>query len=237
MPRERLYGGMSALVYVSMLLALVSGAWAKPKFKILLETSSGYFTGPLTLDSQGNLYGVSSAGGAYNEGTVFKLSPGANGKWTQTVLASFDGTDGYLPNGGLVFDGQGNLYGTARGSTQQNEGGTLFEVSPGSNGWELSLLYAFCLQYHCPDGGGPWAGVVMDSYGNLYGTAEGGEFGDGVVYELTPGSGGWTETSALSFGGADGATPYDQLIFDTSGNLYGTTAQGGKYSGGHCCPN
>jgi uncharacterized repeat protein (TIGR03803 family) len=142
----------------------------------------------------------------------------------QTVLYNFTGgSDGGWPEGGLTMDGAGNLYGTTYyGGT--NDAGTVFELSPnGSGGWTETVLHSFT---GGADGGFPYvANVIFDSAGNLYGTAEhGGAYGYGVVYELSPGAGGWTETVLYNFtGGASGGYPVSGLIMDGLGNLYGVT--------------
>ncbi len=181
--------------------------------------------GGMVLDTQGNLYGTTWGGGAYRSGTVFKLTPGG----TETVLYSFaGGADGLAPSGDLVLDAQGNLYGTTfygggNGCWESYGCGTVFKLTP--NGAE-TVLYRF-IGY--PGGSQPNGGLVFDSQGNLYGTTNlnwyGGESGYGTVFKLTPGG---TETVLYTFtGGADGANPLAGLIFDTEGNLYGTTRSGG----------
>ncbi len=219
-----------SLTVLALAVVLLSTAWAKPKFKILQTVPGGLFSG-LTFDAQGNLYGVTGAGGDYNHGTIFELTPGANG-WTLTTIHSFDGQDGGTPNGGLIFDAAGNLYGTSpSGGTG---GGNVFEMTPGSSGWAFNVLYNFCLQYHCPDGGGPQAGVIIGDGGNLYGTtAGGGSVGEGVVFELTSASETWDESVLYSFDGNKGKVgvqPYAPLIVDHAGILYGSTTLGGKIS-------
>ena len=107
--------------------------------------------------------------------------------------------------------------------------GTVFELSP--NGTE-TVLYSFG---GGADGQNPSAGLIFDTSGNLYGTTvNGGTYGHGTAFELSPsGAGGWTETVLYSFGsGSDGQNPSAGLIFDASGNLYGTTQNGGLYGGG-----
>ncbi len=143
----------------------------------------------LILDSAGNLYGTTEEGGTGTGcyqgcGTVFKLIPGKNGAWTRKILHNFnlDGVDGVDPIGGLIFDKNGNLYGTTA-SGGANGVGTVYELTPGNGKWTEKVLHAF----NGKDGAGPWAGLVMDKAGHLYGTtAEGGTHMDGVVFEITP---------------------------------------------------
>ena len=153
----------------------------------------------LILDGAGNLYGTTSNGGTV-WGTVFELSPPPQqgGTWTETVLYAFGGNttgDGCYPEGKLVFDGAGNLYGT----TSQCGGGTVsagtvFELTPAGDGtWNEIVLHRFCAGGgNFSDGADPLAGVVFDQAGNLYGTAYAGGargIGPGTVYELSPGAG------------------------------------------------
>jgi uncharacterized repeat protein (TIGR03803 family) len=207
-------------------------------------------TSPLTLDPKGNLYGTTSSGGDSSNcnlafapgcGTVFELSPNGSGGWTETILYNFQGdTDGEVSMAGLVFDQAGNLYGTTSAgglpagcvAKFQAGCGTVFELSPsGSGGWTETILYRFQPRN---DSALPMAGLIFDQAGNLYGTATfGGSSGAGTAFELSPNaSGGWTETILYSFsGGSDGASPFSPVIFDQSGNAYGTTLGGG----GVCC--
>jgi uncharacterized repeat protein (TIGR03803 family) len=151
-------------------------------------------------------------------------------EWKETVLHAFRGTsDGLAPYGRVIADAAGNLYGTtAFGGT--SGAGIVFELAnPGAPaGWTENILYTFT---GGSDGSQPWAGLIFDAAGNLYGTTYlGGTANAGAVYELTPGQGGaWTETVLYSFaGGADGLGPQGDLNFDLAGNLYGTTTKGGS---------
>ncbi|HTT84224.1 MAG TPA: choice-of-anchor tandem repeat GloVer-containing protein [Rhizomicrobium sp.] len=180
----------------------------------------------LIADKAGNLYGTTDEGGCgsceYGAGTVFKIAP--NG--TETVLLSFNGSDGNSPRAGLIMDSAGNLYGTTWAGGA-NEGGDVFELAP--DGTE-TVLYNFCSQPNCSDGDGPYAGLLRDSQGNLYGTTSiGGANGScsngcGTVFKLAPDG---TETVLYNFcqqqNCADGADPSAALIADNAGNLYSTT--------------
>ncbi len=150
---------------------------------------------------------------------------------TPTVLYAFTGgSDGGDPNATLIADDDGNLYGTTLSGGQFGQG-TVFELSPnGNGGWNESVLYSFCSKANCADGASPeYSSLIPDGNGNLYGTAsQGGANGDGVVFELSPGTP-WTEAVLYSFGSypGDGITPANGVIMDSPGNLYGTTEQGG----------
>ena len=178
----------------------------------------------LIMDSAGNLYGTTTSGGANDHGTVFKI--GAAG--TESVLYSFGATasDGQQPYAGLLADSAGNLYGTTYIGGANNRG-TVFKIS--AAGTE-SLLYSFGAT--ASDGVGPYADLITDSAGNLYGTTEQGGANDkGTVFKISAAG---TESVLYSFGatGTDGATPYASLIVDSAGNLYGTTYGGGANGNG-----
>jgi uncharacterized repeat protein (TIGR03803 family) len=175
-----------------------------------------YPFGGLIRDSAGNLYGTTSTGGASGFGTVFKLDAGG----AETLLYSFTGgLDGANPQAGVIRDGAGNLYGTAVGGGTSGNG-VVFKVTPAG---KERVLFNFT---GGEDGGSPYAGLVGDSAGNLYGTTSaGGAFAWGTIFELDKAG---TETVLYSFtGGADGSCPMAALIQDSVGNLYGTTEFGG----------
>ena len=137
--------------------------------------------GPLTMDSDGNLYGTTANGGAYRQGTVYKLSL-SGGTWNLTTLYDFQGgNDGGVSWAGVVFDSAGNLYGTTE-SGGNSAPGVVFELT--LSGTE-TVLYDF--QREGTDGYYPYAGLVEDSDGNLYGTTlSGGTAGVGTVFEVSP---------------------------------------------------
>jgi len=197
----------------------------------------GYPQASLIFDSAGNLYGTTGGVEGYC-GTVFKLSPGPDGQWTETVLHDF-GKPLLKPNGGchlagnLVFDSAGNLYSTTWIGGANINFGCVFKLTPQPKGeWKETVIHSFGVT----GGSVPVSGLIIDAEGNLYGTNSGGgnescEFGCGNVFKLTPGAHGkWTETVLNSFNGLDGASPYASLILDSAGNLYGTTAWGGNAS-------
>lgn len=149
-----------------------------------LGTVNGlYPQGPLLRDAAGNFYGVTATGGGYDCGTVFKLDSAG----IETILYNFVGTpDGCQPQGGLIWDVKGNLYGATREGGKG--GGTIYRLDTGGN---ITVLYSFT---GGSDGNEPWGTLVRDKSGTLYGATEGGgdmscgtnNFGCGVVFKLEP---------------------------------------------------
>jgi uncharacterized repeat protein (TIGR03803 family) len=179
----------------------------------------------LTADVHGNFYGTTTSGGidgAY--GVVFELSPNDVGGWNETVLYSFNlGLGGSYPAfSPLIFDKVGNLYGTASAGGAHGAG-VVFELSPAGSDWTETVIYSFCAATDCADGAYPTSGIIMDSTGNLYGTTSGSYGGGntGVVFELSPSGGGWTEQVIYSF---ENLTTYPQntgLTMDDHRNIFG----------------
>ena len=225
---------IAILAITGLTLILRSSAWATEhktlhKFK---QTGVGGYSpnGGLIFDAAGNLFGTTEYGGAHGYGTVFELTPNGDGSWTESVLHSFNYSDGEVPFAGLIFDAAGNLYGTTAGGGAY-DAGTVFQLTPNGDGsWTESVLHSF----NGKDGRQPLSSLIFDAGGNLYGaTYSGGAFGDGTVFQLTPnGDGSWTESVLHSFNGGDGREPLSSLIFDAVGNLYGTTYTGGAYGWG-----
>ena len=217
------YGGTSISGTVFELTPAAGGTWTE---KVLWSFGSGadgaYPPDGLIFDAAGNLYGTAYHGGAHGYGTVFELTPAGGGTWTEKVLWSFgNGMDGGYPESGLIFDAAGNLYGTTF-SKGSDGGGTVFELTPAAGGtWTEQVLHNFGSG---TDGAKPYAGLVLDAAGNLYGTTYlGGSYGGGTVFRLNAQG----ETLLYSFSGTDGAKPYAGLVLDAGGNLYGTTQNGG----------
>jgi uncharacterized repeat protein (TIGR03803 family) len=199
-------------------------------------------TGPndLVFDAVGNLYGTVAEGGKYGGGILYRL---AHGTWTETVLHNFCLPQHLCaagPVGRLLIDNAGNVFGATRyggsnSSCFNNTGcGTVFEyVNDGS----FNIIYNFCSAANCTDGSAPLSGLIMDSSGDLLGTASSdGQFLGGTVFELMPGSGSWSETTLYAFCSlancTDGKNPWAPLTLDASGDLFGTTSQGGAHNRG-----
>jgi uncharacterized repeat protein (TIGR03803 family) len=194
--------------------------------------------GGLIFDAAGSLYGTTKSGGTAGLGSVYRLSLGKNGTWKATALYSFLGnadgkTDGKAPYGAVVFDGQGNLYGTTKAGGRFN-GGIVFQLQPSlKTTWTERVL----TNGGAGHGGGKQflSDVVFDASGRLYGTgAGGGAFTSGVVYRLTPrATGTWTNEVLYAFTGLnDGGTPMGGVVLDAKGNIFGTTYTGGEAGNG-----
>jgi uncharacterized repeat protein (TIGR03803 family) len=193
--------------------------------------------GPQLRGQNGMTFGTTSSGGASNCGTAYRLMPGSDGDPDQeTTLFNFTcGTDGGRPQEGLITDGKGNLFGTTETNGALNNG-VVFELTPatgGSSEWKETTIFDF----NVTDGAQP-VGNLLFFNGSLYGvTFQGGQFGQGVVFQLTPPTqtgGSWTETVLHSFSGrTDGGEPQSGLLPDGKGGFYGTASQGGTTGNGN----
>jgi hypothetical protein len=218
-------------------LQRTASGWTESILHSFDYRDGGQPLGGLAIDSAGNLYGTTPYGGQPNTppfdptGTIFELQRTGSG-WSFKVLYRFP-SDAGGPYAGLTFDGEGNLYGTTVGGGAYGYG-SVFELRrPVQEGtrWAFSNLYSFMLSY---DGGFPTASVIFDGAGNLYGiTTQGGgghacQIWCGVVFQLTPSGGSWTESVLYNFqGGTDGEYPDSAPVLDQRGNLYGATPFGG----------
>ena len=249
---------LPAVILFATILMMAASCPAQVQTVLLRFNARSDGSGPrggLIVDSVGNLYGATTWGGDGQTdicrngkfggcGTVFELSPPApgSGKWTETVLHVFLNTDGFYPTGNLVMDAAGNLYGTtAYGGT--NGRGNVYQLSPPvvpGDPWTANTIYSF--QFSPLDGQNPYAGLVIDGAGNLYGTTTyGGACNEGTVFELSPPAtqgAPWTEQVIHDFHwycngsySSDGAVPQSSLVLGKNGQLYGTTGNGGGQFG------
>jgi len=224
-------------------------SWRYDLLYTLANSSDGSaIQGNLTLDTEGNLYDATELGGnpSCYCGTVFELKRPTQkgGKWRFSVLHTFTGIpDGEEPFAGVTFDQKGSLYGTTNWGGPLGSGAVYRLTPPAKKGrpWTETVLYSFAQDG--PMGSHPEGPVIFDGSGNLYSTtAFGGDancqggFGCGVVFELSPPAqkgGAWTDTTLHAFqGGSDGIYPSGYMVFDSNGNLYGTTQVGGAGNGG-----
>ncbi len=199
--------------------------------------------GGVVFDNAGNLWGTTMFGGSAGScatgfcGTIFELTSSTNG-WIYSYHPFTGGADGANPASGLTFDGNGNLYGsTVWGGIPYCDGwdpsgcGVIFKVT---TNWAISVIYTFPSNPSFPDG--PYGSLTLDAAGNLYGTTlQDGACGRGSVFQLTPGTNGWTFNSLHDFcstGWTDGALLYGSVTVDANGNLYGTTSRGGTVNQG-----
>jgi uncharacterized repeat protein (TIGR03803 family) len=213
---------------VVLALALTAGASTE---KVLWNfkgnsDGSGPWSNYFISDAKGNLYAATAAGGTYGAGTVFMLTPAGK----ETILYEFKGQsngDGNGPHGHLTFDAKGNIYGTTQ-SGGTNGTGTVYELSPKSGGgWKEKVIYTFSAAG--ADGADPSAGMTIAADGTMYSTTpDGGAFGAGTVFSLKKTSKGWKQTVIQNLNGSsNGGYPYEGLMMDAAGNLYGAAPTGG----------
>jgi uncharacterized repeat protein (TIGR03803 family) len=231
-----LYGGTSTEYgLVFKLVRQQSGFVFNPlySFKGTPDGSNPY--AKITIGPDGGLYGTTDIGGAQNSGTVFKVTPPpticktVSCPWFESLLYQFGFSgDGGHPQSGLVFDQNGNMYGSS-GDTICC--GVVYQFTRSGSVWTKSTLHHFT---GGTDGSAPQGDVIRDQAGNLYGvTYRGGTNNGGVVYQLVPDGSGWRENILHSFNSAnDGINPMGGLVLDQAGNLYGTTTDGGPLGGG-----
>lgn len=199
-----------------------SNGWTETVLWNFTDASEG--GAPLSgviLDNAGNLYGTTQDGGANGYGSVYELSPTQSG-WSEKTLYAFTEYDNGSGAGGVVMDAHGDLFGI----TGNFEPGAAYELTPQSGGWSFTLLQTFNGEYP-----GPLGAPTLDAQGNLYGPLPIGE-GAGEIFKLLPTGLGWQYIDYFNFNESDGYGPIGAVTFDASGNMYGTTAQGGSRSWG-----
>src|ERR1022692_444217 len=208
---------------------LLGGKWTESVLYTFGTGTDGTTpVGSVTLDASGNLYGTTSAGGAYGLGTAFQLTPGT--PWTENKIHAFQNSDdGAVPYAGLIADQSGNFYGAAT-EGGSNGGGTVFELTPANGSWNFTAIYSV------PGWGisGSFRNVALDpATGKLYGTTHcDGDYNSGTVYKLTPSGGTWDYDLLYTFtGGDDGLYSFSNLVLN-QGKLYGTTKYGGTRNKG-----
>ena len=213
--------------FACFLASALSGSVGATSYEVLYNFAQGQDGtspwGGVTFDETNNLFGVTAAGGDFSGGTVFQLSYSRQIGWTKGTLHSFNyKVDGENPDGKLILDRDGNLFGTTPSGGPQN--GTVFELSPNGNGWDFSLLYDY----------GVHGGVVLDAAGNVYAPLGFGLHNGGAIGKLSPTQSGWDYSAIYSFCShrpdcANGIEPQAPLAWDAGGNLYGNTLYGGIF--------
>jgi uncharacterized repeat protein (TIGR03803 family) len=181
----------------------------------------------LAFDQAGDIYGTTGIGGMYGHGVAFELTP-SRGGWAEDILLYTFGyrTDGAEPDGGVVFDTAGNVYGTTfEGGIYA--AGTIYRLTPSNGGWVEDALFIF----NGANGNGPAGNLVLDASGSLYGAAVGGGRNDfGVIFKLAPSDGGWTYSLLYSF--SSFCQPWSGVTMDAAGNIFGACYEGGADQGG-----
>jgi uncharacterized repeat protein (TIGR03803 family) len=239
MGSRRILDFMGKVLTISAAVAiLASAAWAAvPQiiYNFAGNNDGEYLDSDLVIDGAGNLYGTSVQGGDFGSGTVFQLTPSANG-WTHSVLYSFHGgTDGGEPYKGVTVDSQGNLYGTAvtgGGGSCEGGCGVAYKLTHSGGVWTQTVIHTFT---GGDDGSGPGTGLTLGRYGTLYGmTPTGGANGQGVIFLLRPmANGTWNLKVIHAFtGGTDGAGGSAGRLLRYKGSLYGVTTTGGANAKG-----
>jgi uncharacterized repeat protein (TIGR03803 family) len=201
--------------------------------------------GPLSMDKNGNLYGVTAGGGNQDEvcysngcGTVFEISPPADpgGTWTERLLYRFSSSGGWGPAQGVILDSRGNLYGTTlNGGRDGQNAGTIFRLTPTNGTWVAATLYSFGIYDKAGYSAGP---LKLDAAGNLYGATgtSGIANAGGSVFRLSPPSKSgaqWTLTILFTplFQGTSSAWVTPPILMGSDGAIYGTTYYGGNGNG------
>jgi uncharacterized repeat protein (TIGR03803 family) len=212
-----------AILILAMIAFTGVGVAADERVLYDFSLSQGFSPEDGVVFRAGHLFGTTTQGGAFGYGVVFKLTR-SNGGWMETVLYNFTGgADGAYPVAGVTFDRAGNLYGTT--SSDASGHGVIYRLTPSSTGWMQTVLYTFA---GGSDGEVPIARVTIDKAGDLFGTTLfGGAAGCGVVFELTPQQGGWTESVLQSFAGCNGNAHPQAGVVLRGRSLYGTTYEGG----------
>lgn len=214
------------------------GGWTETILHSFNGTYGSQPSGGVVIDASGNLYGTTYFGGGSTAcnagcGVVYELAVKSGGGWTYKVLHDFYNNDGGNPSGSVTLDARGNVYGATSQGGAYNAG-VVYRLTSTSSGWKETILHNF--NSTGVDGNVPFSYLVQDAAGDLYGvTPNGGTYGGGIVYELSPrATGPWKERILHAFNPTtgDGTDPNGGLVLDGSGNIYGTTEDGGTYGYG-----
>lgn len=220
-------------------LTKVNGSWSETVLYTFQGSTDGaYPSGGVVFDTSGNLYGATTGGGNLNCatgegtgcGTLYELSPSQSG-WALNTLYTFEGgNDGYWPRGGLAFGGASTIYGTTVYGGNAG-GGTIFQLT--NIGGNLTFSTIYSLSGSRGSTGGPWGTLAVTPSGTLYGASlANGTIGIGYIFQLTPSNGSWIFTDLHDFVGREGSYPFDGLVVDAGGNIYGTASSDGELDDG-----
>lgn len=223
-------------VALSVATAISSSAQTFTRLASFNSTNGANPSQALIQGLDGNLYGTAAGGGIVNSsycqngcGTFFKITPTGALSLLYIFCSQANCIDGQEPVGALVLGSTGEFYGTTLGGGANGQG-TVFKISSAG---KLTTLYNFCSQARCADGNFPEAGLLLASNGNFYGTtANGGTYGFGTIFEITPQGDLTTLYNFCSLGPTCGQFPESGLIQASNGNFYGMTPLGGKYDWG-----
>jgi uncharacterized repeat protein (TIGR03803 family) len=226
-------GGSAGAGTVFEITKTEDGYAGTPVTLVSFDRTDGAFPqGGLVADAAGNLFGTTAQGGTDNDGTVFEIAKTQHGYASApTILVSFTGSDGEAPQGTLIADAAGDLFGTTDGGGADNDG-TVFEIARTKHGYASGPTTL--VSFTGADGQGPLGGLIADALGNLFGTTiYGGTYGEGTVFEIAKTQAGYAAapTILVNFKGSNGEFPESTLIADAAGNLFGTTYKGGTVRG------
>ena len=229
------YGGVGtvfSLQPAARASANALGGWVETTlYRFVAGANDGNYPayGSVVFDPAGNLFGTTYEGGSACGdgacGTVFKLTPRQGGGFTESLYDFPGRSGGGNPLSSVILDTSGNLYGT---TSNDNYPPVAYELIPSGTGWNESTLYIF------PNLSVPQGGVIFDGLRGLFGTtADNFESSGNTVYQLSPSGGQWTYSLLYTFSGTSGQIgPWNGVVRDAGGNLYGTTFSGGAHGAG-----
>ena len=218
-------------------IAKTAGGYASTPITLVSfdDTNGAIPLGNLIADANGDLFGTTQAGGSAGDGTVFEIAKTATGyASTPTTLVSFNDADGEFPEGSLIADSHGNLFGTTFSGGAKGDG-TVFEIAKTAGGYAATP--ATLVSFNGADGQTPFASLIADANGDLFGTTDsGGANGAGTVFEIFKTTAGYasTPTRLISVNGTNGLFPDGSLIADANGDLFGTTDSGARTAPARC---